>query len=150
MQATLVEVLLRDLEATIGSRAFNRRVLAVQHDVIVNVNSVIDPIAASLGIGALDHQLIQHVLNDSRNRSDISVALYSAATCGTRLPATRLRSPSMLKTFPTKVVLARKLYGAIEGRVADETDEVAIGVGEVFEGLELGRDFDDAALAALG
>lgn len=61
-----------------------------------------------------------------------------------------LGRPCMVEAFAAEVMFARELDGLVKGRVADEADEVAVGVGEVFEVLEFGRDLDDAALSALG
>jgi hypothetical protein len=55
----------------------------------------------------------------------------------------------MIQTLAAKVVLAGKLDRLVEGRVADEADEVAIGRGDVFEVLELGRYFDDSTVTTL-
>lgn len=55
----------------------------------------------------------------------------------------------MVETLSAKVVLAGQLDGLVEGRVADEADEVAVGRGDVFERLEFGRDFDGSALSML-
>ena len=48
----------------------------------------------------------------------------------------------MVEAFAAKVVFAGELNRLVEGRVADEADEVAVGFAEVFEALELGWDFD--------
>lgn len=55
----------------------------------------------------------------------------------------------MLEAVAAEVVLAGQLDGLVEGRVADEADEVAVRRGDVLERGEFGRDFDDAAAAAL-
>jgi hypothetical protein len=55
----------------------------------------------------------------------------------------------MIETVAAEIVLAGQLDGLVEGGVADEADEVAVGRGDVFERGELGRDFDDAAASTL-
>jgi hypothetical protein len=55
----------------------------------------------------------------------------------------------MLEAVVAEAVLAGQLDGLVEGRVADEADEVAVGRRHVLERGELGREFDDAAAAAL-
>jgi hypothetical protein len=52
----------------------------------------------------------------------------------------------VIETLAAEVVLAGKLDGPIEGRMADEADEVAVGRGDVFEVGELGGYFDDSAV----
>ena len=64
----------------------------------------------------------------------------------TRPPAAGLRGPRVIETLAAEVVLAGKLDGPIEGRMADEADEVAVGRGDVFEVGELGGYFDDSAV----
>jgi hypothetical protein len=55
----------------------------------------------------------------------------------------------MLETVGTEVVLAGKGDGLVEGGVADEADEVAVGRGDIVEHMDVGRDPSEAALAAL-
>ena len=62
VQAALVEVLLGDVQAAVVVWAVDQRVLAVQHDVIVDIDSLLDPIAARFGVRTLDNELIQHRL----------------------------------------------------------------------------------------
>ena len=58
MQAALVVVLLGDMQTAVAHRTLDRRVLAVKHDMVVDVDAVIDPVAASLAVRALDYQLV--------------------------------------------------------------------------------------------
>lgn len=149
VQTALVIVLLSNMQATVAHGTLHRRVLAVYHDMVVNIHAMIDPIAASLAVGALDHKLVEHVLHNLRHRPDISVRLNHQTAGGTRLAASGLRRPGMVEAVAAEVVLAGQLDGPVEGRVADEADEVAVGGGDVFEGGEFGRHLDDAAAAAL-
>lgn len=55
----------------------------------------------------------------------------------------------MVETLAAEGVLAGQLGGLVVGRVADETDEVAVGFTEVLESLKVGRNLDDLALATL-
>jgi hypothetical protein len=72
------------------------------------------------------------------------------AAGGTCSAAVWLGRPCVFEALAAEVVFAGELDGAVKGRVADEADEVAVGVGDVFEVLELGRDFNDATVTALG
>lgn len=147
MQATLVEVLLRYLQATVRGRAFDGRVFAVQHDVVVDVDALGDPVAACLGVRALDDKLIQHRLDNLGHRANVTVAFDSMPARGT-CPLMLWR-PCVIETLAAKVVVAGKLYGLIKRGVADEAGEVAVGRGDVFEVGELGGYFDDSAVTAL-
>lgn len=117
---------------------------------VVDVDTLIRPIATSLDVWTLDHQLIQHCFDYAWYRADVCLAVYPAATGGTRLAAARLRGPCMVEAFSAEVVFASQPNRSIERGVADEANEIAVGFGHVFERLEFGRDFGDAALAALG
>ena len=149
MQAALVEVLLGYLQATVCRRALNWRVLAVQHDMVMDVDALGDPVAACFGVRTLYHKLVQHRLDNPRHRANVLVGFNSMPTGRTCPPAIGLRRPRMIQTLAAKVVLAGKLDRLVEGRVADEADEVAIGRGDVFEVLELGRYFDDSTVTTL-
>jgi hypothetical protein len=149
VQTALVVVLLGYVQPALPHRTFHGRVFAVQHDMVVDVDAVVDPVAARLAIRAPDHQLVQHVLDDLRHRADISAGLDLEAARRTRLAAARLRGPGVLEAVVAEVVLAGQLDGAVERRVADEAHEVAVGRAHVLEGGQLGRDLDDAAAAAL-
>lgn len=116
---------------------------------VVDVCALSHPIAACFAIRALDYKLVQHSLDNLGHGPYVFVALYLGAAGRTCLAAVGLRCPGMIKTLSTEVVLAGELDGLIEGRVADQADEVAVWGGRVFEGLELGRDFDDSALSTL-
>ena len=130
MQATLVEVLLRYLQATVCGGAFDRRVLAVQHDVVVDVDALGDPVAACLGVRALDDKLIQHRLDNPGHRANVTVALNSMPARGTG--PLMLWRPCVIETLAAEVVVAGELDGLVEGGVADEAGEVAVGRGDVF------------------
>lgn len=105
MQAAQVEVLLCCLQAAVGRGALDGRVLAVQHDVIVNIDALINPVAASLCIRALDHQLVQHSLDDLRHGANVLVRLDRMSARRTRPPAIWLWAPGVIETFAAKVVL---------------------------------------------
>ena len=149
MQAAQMEVLLCRLQAAVGRGALNRRVLAVQHDVVVDIDALIDPIAASFCVWALDHQLVQHSLDDPGHRADVLVRLDRVSARRTRPPAAWLRAPGMIEALAAKVVLARELDRLIKGRMADQADEVAVWLGDVLEVLDFGRDLDDSAVSTL-
>jgi hypothetical protein len=142
-------VLLRYMQTALPQGTLHWRVLAVYHDMVVDVDAVIDPVASGLAVGALDYKLVQHMLNDLRHWPQVSRRLDIVSTCRACLATISLRRPSMLETVVAEVVLARKLDGLIERRMADQTDEVAVGRRHIFEGRELGRDFDDSAAATL-
>lgn len=146
MQAALVEILLGYLQATVCGRALDGRVFAVQHDMVVDIDALVDPVAAGFCVGTLDHQLVEHCLDDLGHRANVMVRLHSMPTRRTRPPAAGLRGPRVIETLAAKVVLAGKLDGPIEGRMANEADEVAVGRGDVFEVGELGGYFDDSAV----
>lgn len=100
------------------------------------------PVATSLCVWALDHQFVKHSLDNLRYRAYIVVSFYRAAARGTGPAAVWLGRPGVVETFAAKVVFAGELDGLVKGRMTDEADEVAVGFAEVFEVLELGRDFD--------
>lgn len=116
---------------------------------VVDVDAVFSPAAACLGVRTLDYELVQHCLNDFRYGPNVLFRLYLASARRTRLAAARLWSPGMIETLAAEVMLAQELDGLIEGRVADQADQVAVGRGYVFERLELGGHFDDSALSTL-
>jgi hypothetical protein len=149
VQTAFVVVLLRYMQTALPHRALDGRVFAVQHDMVVDVDAVIDPIAACLAIRALDNKLVQHVLDDLGHWAEISSGLDLEPTCRACLAAARLRGPGVLEAVVAEVVLAGQLDGLVKGCVADEADEVAVGRRHVLEGRELGRGFDDAAAASL-
>lgn len=149
VQATLMVVFLGNVETAVFRGTFDGRVLAVQHDMIMHVDTMVDPLAAGPAVGAFHDKLIQHILDNLGHRSQVSVGLNSGTASGTCLATVGLGRPSMVETFSAKIVFAGQLHGLVEGGMADEADEVAIGGGDVFEGLELGRDFDDAASPTL-
>jgi len=149
VQTALVVVLLGNVQTTLPHWTLHRRVFAVYHDMVVDVDAVVDPVAPSLAVGALDYQLVQHVLDDLGHRAQVPGGLNVVAARGARLAGIGLRGPGMLETVMAEVVLARQLDGLVKGRVADEADEVAVGRRHVLEGRELGRDLDDAAAATL-
>jgi hypothetical protein len=149
VQAALVVVLLRNVQTTVAYGTLDRRVFAVEHDVVVDVDAVVDPVTAGLAVGALDYELVEHVLDDLWHGPQVSACLDVEAAGGARLAAIGLGRPGMLEAVVAEVVLAGQLDGLVEGRVADEADEVAVGRRHVLERGELGRDFDGAAAAAL-
>lgn len=149
VQAALVVVFLGDVQTAVAHRTFHRRVLAVEHNVVVDIDTVIDPVAPSLAVGTLDYKLVQHVLHNLGHRPDIAVGLDLESAGGTRLAAIALGRPGVLEAVAAEVVLAGQLDGLVEGRVADQADEVAVGGGDVLERLQLGRDFDDSAASTL-
>ena len=149
VQTALVEVFLGDVQPAICSRAFHCCVLAVQHDMVVHVDAVIRPSTSCSCVGTPDNELVKHVSYDLRRGSEVPVGVDLHATGGTCLAGARLWLPGMVETVTTKGVLAGQLDGLVEGGVADEADEVAVGLADVVEGLELGGHFDDAAPATL-
>lgn len=149
VQTTLVPVFLGDVQAAVARRTLDRGVFAVQHDMVVDVDAVVDPVAAGLAVGAPDDELIQHVLDDLGHRPDVSARLDLQAARRARLAAIGLRGPGVLQAVVAEVVLAGQLDGLVEGGVADEADEVAVGRRHVLEGGVFGRDLDDAAAATL-
>lgn len=149
VQAALVEVLLRRVQATVGGRALNRRVLAVQHDMVVHVDAVVDPRAARPAVGAAHDQLVQHSLDDLGDGAQVARGLDGAAAGRAGLDGLLLGGPGVLEALAAEEVLAGQLDGAVEGGVADQTHQVRVGVGRVFEGGHLGGHFEASALAAL-
>jgi hypothetical protein len=147
VQAALVEVLLGDLQPAVDCRALDGRVLAVQHDMVVDVDAVGKPVAAGLAVRTLDHELVQHRLDDLGYGSDIILRLHRMPTRRTCPLAVWLGCPCVVETLPAEVVVAGKLDGLVEGRVADQADEVAVGRGDVFEVLEFGGYFGNAAVS---
>ena len=116
---------------------------------VANVDALCHPVAASLSIRTLDHQLIQHRLDNLGHRADVAVGFDGMAAGGTCSARVLLGRPCMIETVAAEVVFAGELNGLVKGRVADEADEVAVGLGEVFEVLEFGWDFDDSAVSTL-
>lgn len=116
---------------------------------VANIDALRHPAAAGLCIRALDDKLIQHRLDDPGHRADVAVGFDGMATGGTCSARVLLGRPCMVETLAAEVVFARELDGPIKRRVAYEADEVAVGLGEVFEVLEFGRDFDDSAVSTL-
>lgn len=55
----------------------------------------------------------------------------------------------MLEAFAAEVVLAGQLDGLVEGGVADQTHEIAIGGRRVLEGGHFGGHLEAFALATL-
>lgn len=53
---------MRNGKAAFKRRAFDERILAVQHYVVVNVGSLLDPVTARFGVRTLHNELIQHRL----------------------------------------------------------------------------------------
>jgi hypothetical protein len=148
MQTPLMVVLLSNVQTTVAQRTLHGRVLTVYHDMVVDIDAVIDPVASSLAIRALDYKFVQHILHNLGHRPDVSV-LDDEAAGRARLAASGLGSPGMVEAVAAEVVLAGQLDGPVEGRVTDEADEVAVGRGDVFERGEFGGHFDDAAAATL-
>lgn len=138
VQAALVEVPLRNVQAAVGLGAFHERVLAVQHDVVVHIDALLDPAAAGLCIRALDEQLVQHRVDDLGRRVDILLRVDIGPARGARIAAFVLGAPGMLETLAAEEVAADELDGAVEGRVADEADEVAVGLGHVLDEVQVG------------
>ena len=122
MQAALVEVLLGDLQSAVGRRALDGRVLAVQHDVVVDVDALSKPVAACLAVWTLDHKLVQHRLDDLRHGANVLLGFNRMSASRTCPLAVCLRCPCVIETHPAEVVVTRELHGLIEGRVADQTD----------------------------
>lgn len=149
VQTALVEVFLGRVQPTIGCRAFDWRVFAVQHDVIVYVDAVVNPGAAGPGVGALDYELVEHGLDDLGHRAHVALALDDAAAGGTCLAVGRVWGPGMLKALAAEVVLAGQLDGLVEGGVADQTHEIAVRGRRVLEGRHFGGHFEAFALATL-
>lgn len=117
---------------------------------VAHIDALGLPAATGLCVWALDHEFVEHGLNNLRNRAYVVVGLNNTAARGTGPAAVWLGRPGMVKAFAAKVVFAGELNRLVKGRVADEADEVAVGLAEVFEILELWRDFDHAAVSTLG
>lgn len=147
VQAALVKVFLGGWQAAVVGRAHDGRVFTVQHDMVVHIDALRGPGAAGLVVRALYEQLVQHCLDDAGHGADVAFGLDGTAAGGTGSAAMGLGRPGVVEAFAAKVVLARELDGAVKGRVADEADEVAVGVGEIVEVLEVGSDLEDAAVA---
>lgn len=140
VQTPLVEVLHGNMQLAVVVRALDERVLAVEHNVVVGISPLVSPRAARLAIGALDEQLIQHSLDDLGHRPRVLLRIDILATRRTRSAAVvlLLGSPSMVEAVAAEEVAADELNGAVEGRVADEADEVAVGGVEVLEEVQVG------------
>jgi hypothetical protein len=147
---SLVVVLLSDVQMAVPHGALDGRVLTVEHDVVVDIDAVVDPVTAGSAVCALDDQLVQHVLDNLGHGAEVLLRLDVHAAGGARLAVATGGGPGMLEALAAEVVLAGQLDGLLKGRVADEADEVAVGRGHVLERLELGRDLDNAAVASLG
>jgi hypothetical protein len=149
MQAALVEVPLRNGQAAVERRTLDECILAVQHDVIMHIAPLVDPVAADTRIGTLDGELVQHVLEDLGRRQRLFLDIHLVPTCRARLEVVLLRGPAVVQALAAEVVVAGEADGAVEGRMADEADEVAVAGGDVVELVHVGRDLGDAALAKL-
>jgi hypothetical protein len=53
---------------------------------------------------------------------------------------------STVEAFMAEVVLAREADRAVEGQLADEADEIVVGLSHIFQHMDLGRYFHDTAL----
>jgi hypothetical protein len=137
------------MKPAIGRGAFHECVLAVQHNVIMHIDALVKPITSKLRVWAFDDQLVQHGLNYPRHRPDVLTRVYLATASWARLLAILLGVPSVGEAFTAEVVVTGELDGLIEGRVADEADEVAIGRGAIFEQVDVGRLFGNGTLAVL-
>jgi hypothetical protein len=149
VQAALVEVPLRDVQAAVVLRALDERVLAVQHDVVVHVDALLDPGAAGLRVRAADDQLVQHRLDDLGHGAQVLVGVDAAAARGAGAAALVLGAPGMVEAVAAEEVAAEELGGAVEGRVADEAHEVAVGRGDVLEEVQVGGLLCDGGAAVL-
>jgi hypothetical protein len=116
---------------------------------VVHVHAVVDPVASSLAIRALDYELIQHVLDDLRHWTEVPAGPNHESAGRACLAPIGLRGPGMLEAVVAEIVLARQLDGPVEGGVADQADEITVRRRDVLESGELGRDFDDSAAATL-
>jgi hypothetical protein len=116
---------------------------------VVDIDAVVHPIAASLGIGAFYNKLIQHMFDNLGHGAEVFVRLHVQATDGTCLAGIGLGSPCMIEAVAAEVVLAGQLDGLVEGGMAYEAHEVAVRRRHVFERGEFGRDLDNSAAAAL-
>lgn len=149
MQAALVEVLLRNRQAAVEGRAFDERVFTVEHDMVVDVGSLVDPVAARLCVWTFDHQLVQHGVHYLRGGQRLLGRVCTVPTCGTRLVAVLLGIPGVLEADAAEVVLAGQADGLVKGRMADEADEVAVAGGDILQQVGVGGDFGNAALSTL-
>lgn len=116
---------------------------------VIDIDAVVDPITASLAVGALDYQFIKHVFDNLGDGSQVFIWLDVHSASRASLATLGLGRPGVIEAFAAEIVFAGKLDGLIEGSMADEADEIAIGGRDVFEGLILGGNFDDSASSTL-
>ena len=129
--------------------AFDERVLAVQHNVVVDIDTLLDPGAPGLCVWTSHDQLVQHRLDDSGHLARVLVRVDPGAARGACLAAVGLCGPGMVEAVAAEEVAAQELDGAGEGRVADEADEVAVGRRDVLEQVEVGRLLGGGGAAVL-
>lgn len=139
MQTALVEVLLRDWQTADGIRTLDLRILAVQHNMVMDVRPLLTPVAARLCVWTAHNELVEHGLDDLRDRERLLAGVHRTAACRTRLMDAVLSVPGMHEALAAEEVLAGELDGAVEGRVADQTHEIAVRRGGVLEQVHVGR-----------
>ena len=149
VQATLVKVLLGDVQAAVIGRTFDQCVLAIQHNMVMYIGSLFNPIATRLCVWALDNELVEHRLYNLGNRHWLLRGVDPPPARWARLLGVLLGVPGMVQTLTAEVMLAGKLDGLVEGRVADEADQVAVARGHVLEQVDVGWELCDAALSTL-
>ena len=142
-------ILLGDRLAAGVVGAFHRRVLAVQHDVIMDIDAMFNPVAARLCVRAFNDELIQHVLYGPGDRHWLLLGVDPATTCWTRLLVGLLGVPSMLQALAAEHVLAGELDRLVERRHTDQADENLAAVGLVLELVDVGRELGDATFSML-
>jgi hypothetical protein len=131
------------------ARAFHGGVLAVQHDVIVNIDAVFNPVAARLRVRTLDDELIQQILYGPGDGHWLLLGVHLATTGWTRFLGGLLRVPSMRQALATEHVLAGELHRLVERRHAYQAHENLAAVGRILELVDVGRELGDAALSML-
>lgn len=149
MQAALVKVLLGNVQLASMLCALDEGILAVQHNMVMDIGTLLDPGTAGLCVGASHNQLFQHRLYNLGHRACVLVRVDSGAACGTRLAAVGLGGPSMVETVAAEEVTTYEQDGAGKGRVADEADEVAVRRRDVLEEVEVGRLLGGGGTAVL-
>lgn len=131
-------------------RAFHGGVLAIEHDVIVNINTVFNRVTARLCVWALDHELIEHVLYGPGHWHGLLVGIDTPPTRWTCLEGGFLDGPSMPEALLTEHVLAGELHRLVERRHTDQAHEDVAALGGILELLHVGRELGDAAVSTLG
>jgi hypothetical protein len=87
MKTALLEVLVQDFEPAVSSRALDACKSTVEVHMILHVTPLAQPRTASLGIRALDKQVLQHRSQDSRDGEGLFVEVDVVSAGGTALMA---------------------------------------------------------------